>query len=99
MGELDLVAEVVDTFRQYGCDEENDRQVHDGARWLLNLFHGLGDSWIAYREPGETDAMVDDYDAIHKAWTGVSGVRDQIIEPADPGTYGGLVREWLPHPR
>ena len=99
MGELDLVAEVVDTFRQYGCDEENDLQTRDGARWLLNLYHGLDDSWMAYREPGETDAMVEDYDFIHKAWTGISGVRNRVIEPPEPGTYGGIVREWLPHPR
>ena len=99
MGELDLVAEVVDTFRQYGCDEENDLQVRDGARWLLNLYHSLGDGWMAYREPDETDAEVEDYDFIHKAWTGISGVRNRVIEPAEPGTYGGVVRAWLPHPR
>jgi hypothetical protein len=32
MGELDLVAEFVDSFRQYGCTEENDLQVRDGTR-------------------------------------------------------------------
>jgi hypothetical protein len=99
MGELDLVAEVVDTFRQYGCDDENDIQTRDGARWLLDLYHDHKESWMAYREPGETDAMVEDYDFIHKAWTGISGVRNRVIEEPVPGTYGGVVRAWLPAPQ
>jgi hypothetical protein len=99
MGELDLVAEFVDSFRQYGCTEENDLQVRDGTRYLLNLFHAGGDRWMTYREPDETDEEVDDYDAVHKAWTGILGVRVRVLEPAEPGTYGGVVRRWLPHPR
>jgi hypothetical protein len=98
MGELDLVAEFVDSFRQYGCTPESDVQVRDGTRYLLDVFHDGGDSWMAYREPGETDKDVDSYDLIHKAWTGVLGVRDRAIEPAEPGTYGGIVRSWLPEP-
>lgn len=99
MGELDLVAEFVDSFRQYGCTEENDLQVRDGTRYLLKLFHAGGDRWMTYREPDETDEDVDDYDAIHKAWTGILGVRVRVLEPAEQGTYGGVVRRWLPHPR
>lgn len=99
MGELDLVAEFVDSFRQYGCTEENDLQVRDGTRYLLKLFHAGGDRWMTYREPDETDEDVDDYDAIHKAWTGILGVRARVLEPAEQGTYGGVVRRWLPQPR
>lgn len=99
MGELDLVAEFVDSLRQYGCTPENDRQVRDGTRYLLKLFHDLGDSWMAYREPGETDADVGNYDFVHKAWTGVLGVRARVLEPSAPGTYGGVVRRWLPKER
>ena len=99
MGELDLVAEFVDSLRQYGCTPENDLQVRDGTRYLLKLFHEGGDRWMTYRESGETDEDVEDYDLVHKAWTGVLGVRDRNLEPAEPGTYGGVVRRWLPHPR
>jgi hypothetical protein len=99
MGELDLVAEFVDSFRQYGCTEENDLQVRDGTRYLLKLFHAGGDRWMTYREPDETDEEVDSYDAVHKAWTGILGVRVRNLEPAEQGTYGGVVRQWLPHPR
>jgi hypothetical protein len=98
MGELDLVAEFVDLFRQYGCTEQNDLQVRDGTRYLLRLFHGAGDRWMAYREPYET-AKIDDYDAVHKAWTGMSGVRVRVPEPTEPGTYGGIIRGWLGYPR
>ncbi|MBS9405039.1 hypothetical protein KG088_15550 [Halomonas sp. TRM85114] len=98
MGELDLVAEFVDSLRQYGCTPENDVQVRDGTRYLLDVFHAGDDSWMAYRETGETDDDVDSYDLIHKAWTGVLGVRGRAIEPAEPGTYGGVVRSWLPAP-
>lgn len=99
MGELDLVAEMVDSLRQYGCTEENDLQVRDGTRFLLGIFHDGNDRWMAYREEDETDAEVDDYDAVHKAWTGILGVRVRNIEEPKPGTYGGIVRAWLPHPR
>lgn len=98
MGELDLVAEFVDTLRQYGCTEENDRQVRDGTRYLINLFHAGGDQWMSYREPGETDKDVDNYDLVHKAWTGVLGVRSRVLEQPGPGNYGGVVREWLQTP-
>jgi len=98
MGELDLVAEFVDLFRQYGCTERDDLQVRDGTRYLLKLFHGAGDRWMAYREPYERP-KIDDYDAVHKAWTGMSGVRARVPEPAKPGTYGGIMRAWLGYPR
>jgi hypothetical protein len=90
---------MVDSLRQYGCTEENDLQVRDGTRFLLDIFHDGDASWMAYREEGETDAEVDDYDAVHKAWTGILGVRVRNIEEPMPGTYGGVVRAWLPHPR
>lgn len=98
MGELDLVAEFVDSLRQYGCTAENDLQVRDGTRYLLDLFHAGGDRWMTYREPGQTDEEVDDYDLVHKAWTAVLGVREHAIEDPAPGTYGGVVRGWLPAP-
>ena len=98
MGELDLVAEFVDLFRQYGCTEQNDLQVRDGTRYLLKLFHAAGDRWMAHREPDES-ADTSDYDTVHKAWTGMSGVRARVPEPAEPGTYGGIVRRWLGYPQ
>lgn len=96
MGELDLTAEFTDLFREYGCTEDSDLQLRDGTRYLLKLFHSAGDSWMAYREPYEhTD--VDNYDLIHKAWTGLSGVRPRLAEAPAPGTYGAIVRTWLKH--
>lgn len=99
MGHLDLLGEFVDSLRQYGCTAENDLQVRDGTRYLLDVFHEGNDRWMAYREPGETDEDVSQYDLVHKAWTGMLGVRARNIEPAEPGTYGAIVRSWLPHPR
>lgn len=98
MGELDLVAEFVDLFRQYGCGENDDLQVRDGTRYLLRLFHAAGDHWMAHREPGQGDT-VSAAEAVHKAWTGMAGIRVRQPEPAAPGTYGGVVRQWLGHPR
>ncbi|GAA1499079.1 hypothetical protein [Paeniglutamicibacter kerguelensis] len=99
MGELDLVAEFVDSLRQYSSTSENDRQVPDGTRYLIGVFHSGDDQWTTYREDGETDADVDNYDLIHKIWTGVLGVREREIWAPAPGTYGGVVRDWLPYPR
>ncbi len=97
MGELDLIAEFVDSLRQYGCTPENDLQVRDGTRYMLGLFHAAGDSWLKHLEEGEVGP--DDYDLIHKAWTAVLGIRPRNIEEPVEGTYGGVVRAWLPHPR
>jgi hypothetical protein len=98
MGEADLLAQFIDTLRQYGCDDGNDVQVRDGARYLLSLFHKYNDNWMMYPEPGMTAAEAGDYDLIHKAWSGIAGVRPRMWEPIDPGTYGALVRRWLPLP-
>src|SRR5947207_15923583 len=93
-GEVDLVAEFVDLFRQYGCTERNDLQVRDGARYLLRLFHAAGGRWMAHREPYE-EKDISEYDLIHKPWTGMSGLRPRIPESPEPGTYGAVVRSWL----
>jgi hypothetical protein len=98
VGEADLLAEFVDTLRQYGCTPRNDLQVRDGTRYLLKLFHTYGDNWMAYPEPNLAVADAEDYDLIHKAWTGIAGVRDRVWEPILPGTYGETVRRWLPQP-
>jgi len=98
MNELDLLAEFVDLLRQYGCTEQTDLQLRDGTRHLLKLFHASGDHWMSYRGPHEP-AHVSEYDLVHKAWTGMAGVRARVPEPAEAGTYGGVVRQWLRHPR
>jgi len=98
MGELDMVAEFVDLFRQYGCTERNDLQLRDGTRYLLRLFHAAGDSWMNHREPHEPD-NTGDYNEVHKAWTGMAAVRVRVPEPDKLGTYGGVVRQWLEYPR
>ncbi len=98
-GDLDLLASFVDSLRQYGCTAENDLQVRDGTRYLLSIFHDGKERWMAHRREGETDANLNDYNLIHKAWTGVLGVRVRKPQQPNPGTYGGIVRRWLPHPR
>jgi hypothetical protein len=97
--ELDLFASVVDTLRQYGCTPENDIQVRDGTRYLLGLFHRGKDRWMAFRQEGETDAELTDYDLIHYPWTAVLGVRERKLEPPPPGSIGAIARSWLPLPR
>jgi hypothetical protein len=98
MGELDMVAEFTDLFRQYGCTEQNDLQLRDGTRYLLKLFHTAGDRWMAHREPSEP-TNTGDYNEVHKAWTGMAAVRVRVPEPASPSTYGGVIRQWLGYPR
>ncbi len=87
LGELDLVAEFVDLFRQYGCDETNDRQLRDGARHLLGIHRRAGGVWLRHREPYE-GADPGAYDLLHKPWTAYAGLRRRTFEPPAPGTYG-----------
>jgi hypothetical protein len=98
LGELDLFASFVDALRQYGCTPENDVQVRDGTRFLLKIFHDNSDRWMNYRQEGETDAEIDDYDIVHYPWTAVLGLRDRKPLQPEPGTYGGIIRRWLPPP-
>jgi len=96
-GDLDLLASVVDSLRQYGCTPQDDVQVRDGTRYLLKVFHDNNHRWMDYRQNGKTNANLDDYDLIHHPWTAVLGLRDRQPQQPIPGTYGGLVRRWLPH--
>ena len=96
-GELDLFASFVDSLRQYGCTAENDVQVRDGTRYLLKAFHDSKDRWMNYRPDGEADANIDDYGLIHYPWTAILGIRPRQFEQPTPGTYGSIVRRWLPH--
>jgi hypothetical protein len=97
-GQIDLLASFVDSLRQYGCTAESDVQVRDGTRFLLKVFHDGGDRWMNNRNDGVSDKTAD-YRAIHKPWTRVLGIRARQIEQPSPGTYGGIVRRWLPRPR
>jgi hypothetical protein len=99
VSELDLFASVVDTLRQYGCTPENDLQVRDGTRYLLKIFHRGNDSWMDYRQEGETDESIDDYGLVHYPWTSILGVRERQLEEPKSGNIGGLVRRWIPPPR
>jgi hypothetical protein len=40
-----------------------------------------------------------EYVMVHHAWTAVLGIRDRKLEPPGPGTYGSIVRRWLPRSR
>ncbi len=97
-GDLDLLASFLDSLRQYGCSAKNDVQVRDGTRYLLKVFHDGNDRWMNNRGAGQANANIDDYDLIHRPWTAVLGLRDRQPEPPSAGTYGGIVRRWLPHP-
>jgi hypothetical protein len=99
-GDRDLFALLVDALRQYGCTPENDIQVRDGTRHLLASFHAGGDRWMSYRDRN-LDRTADpvEYVMVHHAWTAVLGIRDRKLEPPGPGTYGSIVRRWLPRSR
>jgi hypothetical protein len=107
MGELDLVAEFVDLFRQYGCNETNDAQTRDGTRYLMELYKAAGNSWIKHTDADAAsglrgtsdDDTASNYNLVHKPWTGVAGVRARKFEPAAAGSYGAIVRAWLPPPK
>lgn len=95
MGELDLTSEFVDIFRQYGCTEDNDRQVRDGARYLLDAYEKAGRSWIKHRESYEKKAPPSSYELMHKPWTAGGGLRRRVFEPVEHNSYGHYARRLL----
>jgi len=98
LGDIDLFASFVDSLRQYGCSSENDVQVRDGTRFLLRVYRDGGDRWMDHQRDGDETAVINDYQSIHKPWTRVLGIRPRRLEQPKPGTYGGIVRRWLPPP-
>ena len=86
LGELDLFAEFVDLLRQYGCTEDNDAQLRHGSRYLMHLYRRAGRQWLKHREPYE-GVHVSDYDALHKPWTAIAGLRRRIFEPTKTLSY------------
>ena len=97
LNELDLFASLVDTLRQYGCTPENDFQVRDGTRYLIERFDEGGERWMDFRQDGETDANIDDYGLIHYPWTAVLGIRDRRLEHLGPVGRGDIAGRWLPY--
>ncbi len=100
LGELDLVAEFVDSLKQYGCTEANDLQVRDGTRYLMRLFHADGDSWLAHTEnrlsAAASNTNSDDHDeTMHKVWTAMLSIRPRTPSPIEPHTCAAVVRRWL----
>ena len=96
MGELDLTAEFVDLFRQYGCDERNDVQLRDGSRYLMKLFAAADQKWLEHREPYE-EAKISPYDALHKPWTAIAGLRHRVFEEEDEGSYRSSFEKIVEH--
>lgn len=94
MGELDLTAEFVDLMRQYGCNEDNDRQVRDGSRHLLQLYQAAGGSWMNHRESYESIAS-NPYDLMHKPWTAIAGLRHRQFETNHVTSYGHVANTLL----
>ena len=94
LGELDLFAEFVDLLRQYGCTEESDAQLRHGSRYLLHLYGKTSDRWLAHREPYESKE-ISDYDALHKPWTAIAGLRRRVFEAMTPHSYGAAFRRAL----
>ncbi len=94
-GDLDLFASFVDSLRQYGCTPTNDRQVRDGTRYLLSVFHNNGKRWMGDAKTGQGDDNQDDYDRVHRPWTAMLGLRDRKIKPPEPGSLGDIIRKRL----
>ncbi len=93
-GGHDLAAEFVDMLKIYGCTEENDIQVRHGVRYIMSLYKDAGNSFINHHEEGE---RVNDYNLVHKPWTGIAAVwhydRKLSFEPEVPGSYGNTFRK------
>lgn len=87
MGELDLVAEFVDLFRQAGTDAP---LVGRGTEHLLALHEQAG-SWMGHTEPWD-ELEPPPYDLVHKAWTGIAGVRRRAL--IDHGPYREAFERW-----
>merc|ERR1712217_753892 len=83
-GHLDLYAEFLDNFRQYGCTSLDDQQTVDGTLVLLEGFHQAKGRWMDYRDPDD-DAKLGTYDIMHKAWTAYVGLHQRMIETPPPG--------------
>merc|ERR1719498_1035313 len=84
-GHLDLYAEFLDNFRQYGCTSLDDRQTKDGTLLLLQGYHKAKGHCIDYRDPDD-ETTLGDYSVMHKAWTAYVGLHERVFETPPQGT-------------
>ena len=57
----------------------------------MHLYEKAGRRWMNHREPYE-GKTVSDYDALHKPWTAIAGLRPRIFEPLVKNSYGAAFR-------
>jgi hypothetical protein len=81
---LDLYAEFLDNFRQYGCTSFDDRQTMDGTLLLLKQYQQAKGHWMNHRDPDD-DAELGTYDVMHKAWTAYVALHERVLETSPPG--------------
>jgi len=86
---LDLVCEFVDLLRQYGCTED-DVQVRDATRYVLELYTDANHSWMDHRNPHQS---LTDYNQIHKPWTAIGAIVSRDFDPVVKGSYGWEFRQ------
>merc|ERR1712085_27181 len=70
--------------RQYGCTSADDQQTRDGTLVLLHHYQEAGGRWMDYRDPDD-DAILENYDVMHKAWTAYVGLHQRVLETPPPG--------------
>lgn len=94
-GDLDLTASLIDSLKQYGCTPQNDVQIRDGVRHLLQIYENNAHSWMTYLRRKRPEGEVDPYAMVHVPWTAVLGLRDRKLNPPNAGTFGAFVRKKL----
>lgn len=82
---LDLYAEFIDNFRQYGCTSQNDQQTMDGTLVLLERYRQAEGHWMNHRDPDD-EAELGAYDVMHKAWTAYVALHRRVYEKPPQGT-------------
>jgi len=96
MNDVELVAEIIDNFRQYGCNEENDQQVRDGVSWLVDHYDNItSGTWTDLKSKwGDHEGKTQFYDKMHGPWVIFGALKQHVLEPRS-GHYYEILHEAL----
>jgi len=94
LGNLDLLGEFLDGFRELNCTEVNDAQTRDGTVFLLDLYNRSDGQWAHVPDFNQVNKLTE-YLRFHKALVAYFGLHTRRVEESAHGTPGETLQKMM----
>jgi len=94
LGNLDLLGEFLDSFRELNCTEGNDAQTRDGTIFLLDLYNRSDGQWGHVPDTG-LEKNLTEYFRFHKPLCAYLGLRTRQVEQSAHNTPGETLQKMM----